>query len=57
MYMHHLDKQLSITALGITSEIEIQATELLLLNTNSLECRTKCDFLANQLTYFKIIFQ
>lgn len=44
--MHHLNKQLSITALSITSEIEIQATELLLLSTNSLDCRTKCNFLA-----------
>lgn len=44
--MHHLNKQLSITALGTTSEIEIRATELLLLNTNLLESRTKCNFLA-----------
>lgn len=44
--MHHLNKQLSITALDITSEIEIRATELLLLNINWLECRTKCNFLA-----------
>lgn len=52
--MHHLNKQLSITALGITSEIEIRATGLLLLNINLLECRTKCNFLA---IYLKIIFQ
>lgn len=44
--MHHLNKHLSTTALGITSEIGTQATELLLLNANSLECRTKCNLLA-----------
>jgi len=46
MYIHRLNKQLSITALGITSETEIRATELLLLSMNSLECSTKYNFLA-----------
>lgn len=54
MYMHHLNKHLSTTALGITSEIGTRATELLLLNTDSLECRTKYNTLAVRLIYFKI---
>lgn len=44
--MHPLNKHLSTTSLGNTSEIETRATELLLLNTNLLECRAKCNLLA-----------
>lgn len=43
--MHHLNKHLSTTSLGNTSEIETRATELLMLNKNSLECRTKYNLL------------